>query len=791
MRSPSRPTPWAGLAAVLLLTAPGPAAAAQTVLSAQLGLVPWKAAGNVTNVAPRLAFEKFLAAHPEVDVHEFERLWLPGQHWGAAQVMSLAANAGPDLFRLGFDELAGYVREGLIQPVDEDVENWEERARWPDSLTADLKLEGHDWGLVFDAEIAHLAGSREALPGLTDRALPRSLDQLAAFAARSAVPGKRAGFGITEGASLVAWWLTLARDAGVEPCRPGGEGLVVDLASDGARRAAAALAGLGTALAGAAPATLLVADSDKTLRHAFAKGQVATAVISEGDLDAGMWGDAAEFRDNDPLQPHQPVLAPVPGFSPDRPLSWYAAGTIAVIPSYLRGARRSLAFAFHAEATGCGTAVETEWLAALVRQGGRMPSSWCARYPADPAAKVLPAHWATVMRAARDHARPLPPDPEYAALVAILGPGLKGLLLGTGDPATVLAAAQREFDETVHQKTRRTGTAGNAIGWAVLAVFAGALLYGLWRLVAALRDEMVLYRNAPMTGMNAARWRFVLALFAPAAALAVCFGVVPLVLGFKMSLFTHVLRHGGDFAGARNFLDVIVNPLTALVLRNTVLYIGLSFMFGFIAPLVLAIVLSSFPVGKLIVRSAFFLPAVASAVVIAILWQQMFDPGGPFNQLAAFLGVAPRSWLKEPATALFAVTLPGAWATLGVAGLTYLAGLSAVPESLYEEAELSGAGLADRFRHVTLPHLAPLIGINAVGWLITSVRTAEQVFLLTGGGPGRATYIVGLDIFNQAYVGIRFGYAMAEVWLLVAVILVFSIYQMRAVRTGQLRVAGE
>jgi ABC-type sugar transport system permease subunit len=146
----------------------------------------------------------------------------------------------------------------------------------------------------------------------------------------------------------------------------------------------------------------------------------------------------------------------------------------------------------------------------------------------------------------------------------------------------------------------------------------------------------------------------------------------------------------------------------------------------------------------------------------------------------------PRNWLGETDTAMFAVVMSQAWSTLGVSGLIYLAGLSSIPEELYEESELAGAGLLDRFLAVTWPHIKPLAGIGLVGWFVSAARATEHVFLMTGGGPGGATYIVGLDIFTQAYVNIRFGYAMAEVWLMAAVILAFSIYQMRAVRRGQI-----
>jgi multiple sugar transport system permease protein len=248
------------------------------------------------------------------------------------------------------------------------------------------------------------------------------------------------------------------------------------------------------------------------------------------------------------------------------------------------------------------------------------------------------------------------------------------------------------------------------------------------------------------------------------------------------------MRDGGKFAGLRNYYDVLINPLTQTMLVNTVRYLGWSFLLGFVAPLLLALILSGLRRLQLVARTLFFLPAVANAVVIALLWEQLYSTSGFMNALLGLLGIGPVKWLEEPGWAMFATVLAQSWSTLGVAGLIYLAGLSTIPESLYEEAELSGANLAERFRTVTWPHLKPLVGISFVGWLLTTARTSEHVLLLTAGGPGRSTYVLGLDIFNQAYVKIQFGYAMAEVWLLVALILVLALYQMRAVREGQLRV---
>jgi len=783
----------AGLASALL-AAPPIQSSDKLILTGQLGMVPWKTRASLDTMAARAAFDKYSAAHPEVEIQEFERIWLPGNHWGAAQIMSLASGAGPDMLYIGFGDIGTYVREGLIQSVDGHYDDWDEKARWSAALTEPLKLEGHVWGAVADAHEALLAGNHEVFAGagMTESALPRTWEQAAVLAGKLAVSGRRSGFGLVGGRNLAYLWMALTRAAGGDAAvRVGTSGVAVNLAVPEARRAAEVLADFGKAMRAAGPDALFIADSDVLLRQAFAQGRIAFGLFATSDLDADLNGDAPTIKNSQPLQLLDPYLGPVPGLVESEPLGYTIGGDFVVIPSHIRDKlRKDAIWEFYTLATNAGSGRETELFAGAQRGQGKISVNVAWRQPTQPAAAAMPAHWLKLMADLAGRAAPMPPDQEFEDLAALLGTRLTALVKDGGDAGAALAAAQSEFEDQDHLKTRRTAGAWQAFGWVVLGIFAAVMAFGLWRLVSMLRDEMRAYRNAPIQGMDGRRWAFAMTLFAPAVLLSVLFGVLPLFMGLKMSAFEHVLRDGGSFVGVRNYLDVIVNPLTHVVVGNTLLFIAISFVLSFLAPLALALVLSTIPFAKLLIRSAFFLPAVASAVVVSVLWQQMYDFGGPFNSFMQALGFAPRKWLAEPSVAMFAVVLPQAWATLGVSGLTYLAGLSAIPEALYEEAELSGAGVAERFQHVTYPHIRPLIGINLVGWLIAAARTAEQVFLLTGGGPGLSTYVVGLDIFNQAYVSIRFGYAMAEVWLLVAIILIFSIYQMRAIRTGQLRMQG-
>ncbi len=594
---------------------------------------------------------------------------------------------------------------------------------------------------------------------------------------------------IQGGKPLAYLWLALARQAGggnVASCGP--KGFELDLRSAPSRRAAEFLGLAGARMRGAGKDTFVVAETDVALRQAFVEGRAAMALASTWDMDAELLDPGTQGKGDFALQPTKPLLAPVPGAFASEPLRYAVRGACGVIPSYVHDpeTRRTI-WNFHASATGGSVMVDRQWLEMAIEKRVGVPTVFAMRYPRHPAVGHLPSDWEGPLRAAIEGACAAPPDPGFEDVAESLGKGLTILLRDGGDASVILDRIQTEFDAEVSHIVTRSSPKWRTAGWIILAALASLLIFGLTRLVRALRDEYRDYRGSISRSVTVSRVLAALALFLPAFGLAIVFGILPLLDGLKMSMYSQVMRDGGTPVGIANYFDAVTSPDTHIAVVNTLSYLLISFALGFVAPFLLALVLSGLPRGRFLVRSTFFLPAVASAVVVAIVWQQMYDFGGPFNDFAALLGFAPRRWLDDPSTAMFAVVNAQAWSTLGIAGLTYLAGLSVIPEVQYEDAEILGAGLKERFVNVTYPHIRPLLGINLVGWLIATTRTAEHVFLMTGGGPGKATHVIGLEIFDQAYVKIRFGYAMAEVWLLVAIVLMFSIYQMQAIRAGQLK----
>lgn len=139
-------------------------------------------------------------------------------------------------------------------------------------------------------------------------------------------------------------------------------------------------------------------------------------------------------------------------------------------------------------------------------------------------------------------------------------------------------------------------------------------------------------------------------------------------------------------------------------------------------------------------------------------------------------------WLGDPKWAMIAVVLPAIWAAAGPGSIIYIAALKTVPESLYEAADLDGAGVWHKITRIALPSIKPLIVINLVGAFIGSFKSMESIFVLTGGGPLQRTHVIGLEIWYNAFIYLKFGYATAAAWMMGILLIGFTLYQLRILR---------
>ena len=278
---------------------------------------------------------------------------------------------------------------------------------------------------------------------------------------------------------------------------------------------------------------------------------------------------------------------------------------------------------------------------------------------------------------------------------------------------------------------------------------------------------------------------------APAVISIALWSYWPLIRGAVMAFQNYRIVGAGSWEGLDNFIRVAQDPGFWKAWGRTFQYVGTTLVLGFTTPILLALLLSEIPRGKVFFRTVYFLPHLTSALVVTLMWKMMFDPteNGMLNQVLAAFGVARHAWLQDPAWAMTCCILPGVWAGAGMASLIYVAALHSLPPDYYEAAAIDGAGILGRFRHVTLPQLMPLIVINFVGAFIAAFQGMGSIFLLTFGGPGDATNVLSLTIWKEAYNNLRFSTATTMAWFLGVALIGFTYLQIRFLRRVEFRQA--
>ena len=265
----------------------------------------------------------------------------------------------------------------------------------------------------------------------------------------------------------------------------------------------------------------------------------------------------------------------------------------------------------------------------------------------------------------------------------------------------------------------------------------------------------------------------------------------PLIRGALMAFQDYRIVGAGTWEGLDNFIRVASDPGFWKAWGRTLQYVAITLALGFVSPVILALLLSEIPRGKVFFRTVYFLPHLTSALVVTLMWKMMFDPteNGMLNQMLAWFGVGRQAWLQDSAWAMTCCILPGVWAGMGTASLIYIAALGALPPDYYEAAAIDGAGIFARFRHVTLPQLLPLMVINFVGAFIAAFQGMGSIFLLTFGGPGDATNVLSLVIWKEAYNNLRFSTATTMAWFLGTALIAFTYLQIRFLRRVEFRQA--
>ncbi|HXF61762.1 MAG TPA: sugar ABC transporter permease [Caldilineaceae bacterium] len=249
----------------------------------------------------------------------------------------------------------------------------------------------------------------------------------------------------------------------------------------------------------------------------------------------------------------------------------------------------------------------------------------------------------------------------------------------------------------------------------------------------------------------------------------------PMLFSLGLSFYESDLMTMTYFVGAKNYQELLADPLFWQSLKVTAIYAFTSVPLGAGAALLIALLLNQRLVGLGIWRTIYYLPTVISGVAVSLLWLQIFNPrAGLLNNFLGLFGIQGPTWLYDSKWALSALIIMSLW-SVGSNMLLYLAGLQGIPTHLYEAATIDGANALRRFWHVTVPMLTPTIFFNVTISLIYAFQFFTQAYLMTEGGPNNATLSMVLYLYRKAFEQIRFGYASATAWVLFAIIISFTL----------------
>jgi multiple sugar transport system permease protein len=276
---------------------------------------------------------------------------------------------------------------------------------------------------------------------------------------------------------------------------------------------------------------------------------------------------------------------------------------------------------------------------------------------------------------------------------------------------------------------------------------------------------------------------------APALLLVGVFFFLPIVAALALSFTDFDIYAVGDagnarFVGLRNYAQLLQTPLFWGALRNTFYFALVGGPLSIATSLGAALLLNARLVRfKAFFRTVYFAPFVTTLVAVAIVWRYLFHAQyGLLNYALGWVGVGPVDWLGDPRWAMPAIIVMAVWKNFGYNMLIFIAGLQAIPEELYEAARIDGASAWQRFRHVTLPQLAPTLLFVGVITMIGYFQLFVEPYVMTAGGPLRATTSVVLLMYEEGFRWWRMGYAAAVAFVLFLVILAATLLQLRLQR---------
>lgn len=750
--------------------------------------IPDRNATSPAERARRAVFDAFSRQHPEIRLERYSSLRIQGPASESGIIMAYAGGTAPDVVYANFRLLRNYVGQGFLRPLDDLVaRDPEVLKRVQPGVLKELYVDGRLYSIPYSQFVQALYYRKDLFraAGLDPNKPPSTWDEFYEAAKALTIPEKgQWGFVFAQGTESY-WWINFLWQAGGEVAVPDPK-TGMHLASFNSDAGVAALEFY---------RKLLLekwTDKDgKTHTGVAARSTTLRQDISSGKI--GMW---FAYQSDDVTNMNQFDLNP-------------SLLGITIMP---KGPTGQTANEINAAMWGINAAVkDTRKLAACWTLIKFMASEEAARIRTQAYVEnglgqlvnpvelkkwgydeyITPAQrpWLEANKFLFQHGKPEPNGPNMAFIYQLMNEPLDQAILYPERPAkqildTAVAKINTKLLNYTPPEVRRRHY---FIAWAIIAVGLGM---GSFFVVRALRNTARAWASRGDRSVDAgsrlplrthlSAWAFM----APALLSISVWAYFPLLRGMLMAFQEYRILGGSKWVGLDNFIEAIGQDTFRIGLMNSVYFTLWLLGLGFVLPIILALLLNEIPKGKVFFRVLYYLPAVTTSVVVAMLWKQFWDPAptGLANSLLGFFGVTPQKWLQDPNLAMFAVVLPLVWAGAGPGSIIYLAALQSIPDEMYEAADLDGAGFFTKIIRITIPTLMPLIIINLVGATIGAFKIMEPILVQTGGGPDNRTYTIGLEVWYNAFLYLKFGYATAAALLMGLLLIGLTIYQLRVLR---------
>ena len=263
------------------------------------------------------------------------------------------------------------------------------------------------------------------------------------------------------------------------------------------------------------------------------------------------------------------------------------------------------------------------------------------------------------------------------------------------------------------------------------------------------------------------------------------FIIIPIFFSLYLSFCDWDLLQDINFIGLDNYKNLLLDNSFHLILKSTFVFALSTALIGITLPLVLASILNNKIRGTEFFKTAYFLPFITPMIVIAVVWEWIFDPN---NGLLNYILKANINWLYDTHTAMIAIILVSSWKLIGYNMVIFLSGFSTINQNIYESAKIDGAGHLSTFFKITLPLLSPTIFFVLVITTISSFQIFDLIYLMTQGGPMDSTNVLVYWIYKNAFEFFNIGKASAGAYVLFLIVLILTIFQWK---TRKLWVFGE